>query len=1182
MAPAFLAHGWSAPDSGTITIGQYDVAQNTEAARRLIGYSPDDPVLFSDLTVEEHLVFFAMVRPSGKSLTNDTVRKDASRAIRDMGLTRYRNRCVEDLKAGYRRLLGVTIAMMPFSEVKLLVLDDPTRHMDPRSRREMWEVLFKVRRYKGVFLTTSDYAEAEALADRIAVLVKGQFYCVGSPEYIKAQFGMGYQLRLHKGSDYKADDVESLIQKKHTFPPPRKALDNKGAVVFRLTGDSDKLSITMREIFFALELEKSRLGIDKMGVTVTTLEDVLESVSERRSVPASMPGSHEASAINEPPVVKKGNVAAKGNKAEKIASKMDNDAKPMQDEQIKQDAFANDRLGLLRKQSQPAVGIVATINCLFQKRVMDWTRTVTLRSGRWLLPSALLLLGGYCESLALSGTTTLRTTLTYDMANIVGQSAGFCGATKNGRFQSFVVTFVCPLMQASDIQLEELDVTNAQSQLLDLADEDVSTYVFRYQMGVNPHAALLALNLLHTAILRNLTRDQIATIQLTNAPDTFEGAHAPDTLLSFLRELELSSTRRKSTDYVVHVAIVRLFCAVFVPAALCYHAAHFVALVLGERMSGAKHLQLMTGLSSSVFWLGHFTFDMCLCVVHAAAMAGATALFRPYLSWNFVFAIYMMFITYGGCATCLAYLASFWFENVTKAFYTMVNIYMFGGVIGSLVAAAADMYVFVASSEATYLWLELLLTIPIRWLPTYIVTRGLTKLILLRKEALLCSEGGVLLERYCHEDFLRYTHSLHSCCPQSGYTNSPETPAKLRPLSLSLYSGLFELFALLLEACFCFFAASFLDSDLAQRLWVRYQIRDVQYDPQNQDSINEDVRNEEVLVDKIFNQAKFAEHALVVRNLSKAYGFFQQHFAIETISFTVHHGECIGIVGVIGTGKTSMMGVLGGELFPTSGDAFRPGMSLTRDYRFWIQSVGYVPFGWGLLETLTGREMIRVIALLRGVQDVPRTTARVMGVVELSEPDAVVSTYSVGAKTQLSLALALIAAPKLYLLDLPELDTQSRAIVHRVLGLLRPSSTVVLTCEHLHHYEDVCDRLAIMVAGRIECIGSVKGLSDKYVRGTTVTIYTFPDRKYDMDHQSAIVVDMTEHFSTSSLARCYEGVLEFRLPDTPMGLCEMFDRLLFLKRKHKFHVFYVSETTLDQIFLSLCRKHAAIAHQSPL
>ncbi|KAH9383055.1 hypothetical protein HPB48_023777 [Haemaphysalis longicornis] len=715
-----------------------------------------------------------------------------------------------------------------------------------------------------------------------------------------------------------------------------------------------------------------------------------------------------------------------------------------------------------------------------------------------------------------------------------------------------------------------------------------------------------------------------------------KGAHTPDTLLSFLRELELSSTRRKSTDYVVHVAIVRLFCAVFVPAALCYHAAHFVALVLGERMSGAKHLQLMTGLSSSVFWLGHFTFDMCLCVVHAAAMAGATALFRPYLSWNFVFAIYMMFITYGGCATCLAYLASFWFENVTKAFYTMVNIYMFGGkssyptamfvranrgdfnckpentltaqyikvmrgclalpkvlfphsyvhtskgVIGSLVAAAADMYVFVASSEATYLWLELLLTIPIRWLPTYIVTRGLTKLILLRKEALLCSEGGVLLERYCHEDFLRYTHSLHSCCPQSGYTNSPETPAKLRPLSLSLYSGLFELFALLLEACFCFFAASFLDSDLAQRLWVRYQIRDVQYDPQNQDSINEDVRNEAVLVDKIFNQAKFAEHALVVRNLSKAYGFFQQHFAIETISFTVHHGECIGIVGVIGTGKTSMMGVLGGELFPTSGDAFRPGMSLTRDYRFWIQSVGYVPFGWGLLETLTGREMIRVIALLRGVQDVPRTTARVMGVVELSEPDAVVSTYSVGAKTQLSLALALIAAPKLYLLDLPELDTQSRAIVHRVLGLLRPSSTVVLTCEHLHHYEDVCDRLAIMVAGRIECIGSVKGLSDKYVRGTTVTIYTFPDRKYDMDHQSAIVVDMTEHFSTSSLARCYEGVLEFRLPDTPMGLCEMFDRLLFLKRKHKFHVFYVSETTLDQIFLSLCRKHAAIAHQSPL
>ncbi|KAK8788535.1 hypothetical protein V5799_021690 [Amblyomma americanum] len=1173
-----LIAGSLEPDEGFITVGPFDVTENADEARRLISYSPSDTVLFGDLTVEEHLTFFG----TAKGIPMPKVRRDVSRIIRDTGLVRYRSWRVDDLTEARQRLLSAAIAVMPYADVQLILLDEPTRNMDPRSRRDLWEVLFKVRRYRGVFLTTSDFAEAEALADRIAVLHRAELLCVGTPEYIKSQFGMGYLLQLQKDPKYKAAAVEALIRK-HA-PLAEKTEDNATSVVFHLTGSSEALSSLVRDVLMALEKSKTSNGVARIGITVTALEDVLQGISERRSTPA---GSREASILE---LAKAGPVRS----AAALSIVAGGNASPGRGQ-----GGGEGALRVLRDRSRDEPNLMSTLNGLIHKRLLDWTRLMALRSTRWLLPTALLLLGGYCESTLLADIPSVRTALVYDVSSVVGESAvGFCGATPRGKLGEFLVHQACPLMEAGSVRLQNIDVTDVKSQLLAVANDDIGDYVFHYQMGVvsevpeprftlwfngqNPHAAILALNLLHNALLRNLTGDPEAFIRITNTPDNFEGVETVDTLLSFFREFDLSRARRDSAGYVVHAVLVRVLCAVFVPTALCYHAAHFAVPVLDERMSGAKHLQLMTGLLGAVYWLGHLLFDACLGAAHAAAFTLAVTFFRAFLSWPYVFAIYLIFVMYGLLSASLAYVASFWFDNAAKAFYTMATAYIFGGVIGALVATAADLLVFSASPPALQVWIEILMTVPIRWLPTYIVTRGLTKLILLRKESLICEEGGLLLKRYCQDNFLQFMQSLESCCPQHvGPYPMREHGSMEQPLSMGLYSGFFEVSALFLEACICFAAASFLDSTLLQRLWSRSQKSDTTsgyWYPQFESEIDADVRNEAKLVDDICQQRNFGQQALVVRGLSKAYGNVQPRVAVDGVSFAVRRGECFGLVGVLGTGKSSLLGMLGGELFPTSGDAYlRNGLSLTRQYRQWMQGVGYVPYGSGLLEPLTGRETICVFAVLRGIQDVPRTTACLLRLVELDEPDAPVSSYGAGAKTQLSLALALMALPKLYLLDLPELDAPSRAVVRRVLELLRPTSSVVLACEHLHHFEGVCDRIAILVAGRIECIGSVKELREKYCRGITITVYTFPDRKYDLDHQRVIAIDMMDNFPTCELVRCYEGLLEFHIPEPPPGgFCEVFDRLIAMKRRHKFHLFYVSDTTMDQIFASLGRKHAGM------
>lgn len=89
-------------------------------------------------------------------------------------------------------------------------------------------------------------------------------------------------------------------------------------------------------------------------------------------------------------------------------------------------------LKMLRGRSRDHPSSVSTVRALMHKRLLDWTRSVALRSPYWLLPSALLLLGGYCENALLASVPTLRTTLTYDVQEIVGPAIGFCGATQNG------------------------------------------------------------------------------------------------------------------------------------------------------------------------------------------------------------------------------------------------------------------------------------------------------------------------------------------------------------------------------------------------------------------------------------------------------------------------------------------------------------------------------------------------------------------------------------------------------------------------------------------------------------------------------------------------------------------------------------------------------------------------------
>ncbi|RWS11247.1 ATP-binding cassette sub-family A member 7-like protein, partial [Dinothrombium tinctorium] len=187
--------GLLTPTSGTAKIYGKDIRTDMDAIRKSLGTCPQHNVLFSNLTVSEHLWFYAQLKGSNEI----SVASECNQMIEDIGLINKRNELSKNLSGGMQRKLSIAIAFI--GESQTVILDEPTAGVDPYSRRSIWELLLKYKTGRTVILTTHHMDEADLLGDRIAVLAQGKLRCCGSSLFLKSHFGSGYYLTLVKEQD---------------------------------------------------------------------------------------------------------------------------------------------------------------------------------------------------------------------------------------------------------------------------------------------------------------------------------------------------------------------------------------------------------------------------------------------------------------------------------------------------------------------------------------------------------------------------------------------------------------------------------------------------------------------------------------------------------------------------------------------------------------------------------------------------------------------------------------------------------------------------------------------------------------------------------------------------------------------------------------------------------------------
>ena len=224
------------------------------------------------------------------------------------------------------------------------------------------------------------------------------------------------------------------------------------------------------------------------------------------------------------------------------------------------------------------------------------------------------------------------------------------------------------------------------------------------------------------------------------------------------------------------------------------------------------------------------------------------------------------------------------------------------------------------------------------------------------------------------------------------------------------------------------------------------------------------------------------ESVISVNQLTKRFGSFT---AVNAITFDVKHGEIFGFLGANGAGKTTAMRMLCGLSFPKSGEAKVAGFDLFKDAEQIKKSIGYMSQKFSLYEDLTIRENIRFYGGIYGLTDEQIKMKADFMVEHLhleDQVDKLVKSLPLGWKQKLSFSVSMLHQPKIVFLDEPTggVDPVTRREFWTMIYEAAHAGTTVFVTTHYMDEAEYCNRVSIMVDGRIDALGTPMELKQRF------------------------------------------------------------------------------------------------------
>ncbi|XP_041525646.1 ATP-binding cassette sub-family A member 13 isoform X2 [Microtus oregoni] len=1142
------------PTSGTIIINGKNLQTDLSKIREELGVCPQQDVLLDNLTVREHLMLFAAIKAPWWAKKERQQQVD--KTLDEVELTQHQHKPARVLSGGMKRKLSIAIAFMGRS--KTVVLDEPSSGVDPCSRRSLWDILLKYRKGRTIIFTTHHLDEAEMLSDHVAVLQQGKLRCYAPPAGLKETHGQGLTLTLTKQPSVletqEPKDVARVTSLIQVYIPQAFLKDSSGGeLTYTIPKDADKSCF--KGLCQALDQNLQHLHLTGYGISDTTLEEVFLMLLQDTNKKSHITPETKLDPPNEIPV----------------GPSPQHGASPV-------------RTPPVWALSEPMVGfqlLLGQAMALLRKRLLHTLRAWKSTTSDLLLPVLFVALAMglfMVQPLAITYPPLKLTPghygtaetyffssgnhgmdLTHVLLRKFGDKGPLCadGQLENSsgwhkdpfsgpEFQKSCGCLKCPNKSAGAPYL-----TNCLGHtLLNLSGYDVEEYLL--VPSAKPRLGGWSFGKLNQC---EEASDEMVKSFLSLVWYNQKGFHSLPSYLNHLNNLILwqylppdtSDWRQYGITLYSHPyggallnedkileSIRQCGVALCIVLGFSILSASIGSSVVRDRVTGTKRLQHISGLGYRTYWLVNFLYDMlfylvsvCLCVAIIAAFQLTAFTFRE----NLV-ATALLLALFGYAMIPWMYLISRIFPSSDVAFISYISLNFIFGLCTMLMTAMPRLLAIISKAQNLqniYNVLKWVFTI----FPQFCLGQGLIEL----------------------------------CYNQIKYdlTHNFGIDSYVSPFEMNFLGWIFV--ELTLQGTVLLLLRILVHGDLLQ--WPR-----VHSAPQDtvKSAKDIDVEKEQMRV----LEGKTEGDILVLCNLRKSYRsvFRRKTTAVHDLSLAIPRGECFGLLGVNGAGKSTTFKILTGEIPPSSGYAVvrtpqGDMVDLTSAGKVGIL-FGYCPQQDALDDLLTGWEHLQYYCSLRGIpkQYIPEVAADLVRRLHLeSHVDKPVATYSGGTRRKLSTALALVGKPDILLLDEPSsgMDPCSKRYLWQTITQeVRDGCAAVLTSHSMEECEALCTRLAIMVDGSFRCLGPPQHIKNRFGDGYTVKIWLHKEGS----QPSAVSDCLKVHFPGIQFKGQHLNLLEYHVQKSWECLADLFKVLENNKSLLNIKHYSISQTTLEQVFLN--------------
>jgi len=1128
--------GMIKPNIGECYYNEIPLSKNKNICQHHMGICLQNNVLIEDFTVVDYFILYCNIKE---------VMDDLDTWLQDFDLVEKRDCKVQYLSTGQKRKLCVGLAFL--GNPKYVFLDEPTTGLDPVSRQKIWSLLLKKKRDRVIFLTTHYMDEADIIADRKLILKKGTVRCLGSSVYLKNHFQMKYSLEIETNKPrlveeiikYYVPEAEYFNDKTKIKDYPSLPRNTTSSYIWKLSPDYSPL---FSHLIKKLEEEKQKGDILRnFSVSAPRLEELFVRLAKE--------GEIDNDKENE---MQKNNKFRINSLTSEISMKNaiefpSNDTIQKPNDIITAIRILHYRFKLNYRR-KPYLGI-AFLNPFFiyfiffnhiNMRIDDNNfsnfKSKTLSSEMY---------NGQQWNYDLRYPTSSENVVSTENVvspYLIQQLTKHMKLSYKTNYEIFNI--------AKSIKSEPYYVSSFSGEFLN----DTMYHFNIYYNDSMPHALPTTLNSLSNAILKYHMPEKDGFIQMNSYP-------LPYTDLTPI------------LGNKIYTAFILSLCLSLMLSYCGFNVVH------EKKHNLLKQLQL-NGISNFSYWLSVFLSDYIWFILSSIVMILSVIIFdfEPFFFGRVLVFIGLIFLIYGIPCILNQYVFSFLFTSENVAFFAYFFINIFPIIFTIYTFFGFEMY----DGNSFYIWNS--------------------NIALIVVDALL--------------PFISFVEVIHNLLIIGINNITMEIPFTFG----SLFSLQYQLTQHIIGAIMSIIVCLFL---LVKLVKNQYTLNNTDVHPitkELEEKIekemregDEDVYNEyeRVKEDKDVNAIPIKlvnlmkeyndihinshnEFLNAMRRMESRYGEYHLSrvgdkdrrrivvTAFENINLGIDRCECFGVLGPNGSGKTSLLNTVSFTFNQTAGDILYNGKS-TLERKANEITLGYCPQENTLWDEMTLQEHIEMFLYIRGCSySESKSLAEQFIMYCRLKPhkDKFPTEMSGGTRRKLNILIALCCDSPHVLLDEPTsgMDPATRRYIWDVIKatLQRNQSSIIMTTHSMEEAELLCNRIGIIVNGKLQCIGTPEHLKMKFGHTYILDVHTNnverfhnemviglslfgPDAKFKRDIKSQERVKYEiQHTSTNEIGRVFEIMESCRDMMYPGG------EKIFIDYSY-------SQTTLEEVFINFAR-----------